>query len=76
MNLFLKVTPKIVVYRRKFVGKSHTKRFGQVWGTSGKNSSHAQKFACSYTYVQWLAKIVLHKGSKVTKLHFHHSKVR
>jgi len=24
--------------------------FGQVWGTSGKNPSHPQKFACSYTY--------------------------
>ena len=26
------------------------KLFGQVWGNSGKNPSHSQKFACSYTY--------------------------
>jgi len=26
------------------------KLFGQVWGNSGKNPSHPQKFACSYTY--------------------------
>jgi len=24
--------------------------FGQVWGNLGKNPSHPQKFACSYTY--------------------------
>jgi len=23
--------------------------YGQVWGNSGKNPSHPQKFACSYT---------------------------
>jgi len=26
------------------------KLFGQVWGNSGKNPSHPQTFACSYTY--------------------------
>jgi len=26
--------------------------FGQVWGNLGKNYSHPQKFACSYTY-EW-----------------------
>jgi len=26
------------------------KFFGQFWGNSGKNLSHPQKFACSYTY--------------------------
>jgi len=31
--------------------KSTKKLFGQVWGNSGKNPSHLQKFACSYTYV-------------------------
>jgi len=25
--------------------------FGQIWGNLGKNLSHPQKFACSYTYV-------------------------
>jgi len=30
--------------------KLHKKLFGQVWGNSGKNPSHPQKFACSYTY--------------------------
>jgi len=27
------------------------KLFGQVWGNSGKNLSHPQKFTCYYTYV-------------------------
>jgi len=31
--------------------------FGQVWGNVGKNASHPQKVACSYTYVQGLVKI-------------------
>jgi len=30
---------------------------------SGKNS-HAQKFACSYTYVQWLAKNIFAEEAK------------
>jgi len=29
------------------------KVFGQVWGNSGKNPSHPQKIACSYTYVSY-----------------------
>jgi len=66
----LEVTPKIVVYGRKFVGKSHTKLFGQVWGTSGKNPSHAQKFACSYIYVQGLAKNSFAEGAKSGKIAF------
>jgi len=35
---------------RKFVSKCHTKTFRRVWGSSGKNPSLTQKFACSYTY--------------------------
>jgi len=31
--------------------------FGQVCGNLGKNSSHPQKFACSYTCVWHLLKI-------------------
>ena len=76
MNPFLEATPKRVLYGRKFVSKSHTKLFGQVWGTSGKNPSHAQKFACSYTYVQGLPKNIFARGLKVAKFHFHHSKLR
>jgi len=38
---------------RKFVGKVAQKLLGQVWENSGKNPSHTQKFACSYTYVFW-----------------------
>jgi len=30
--------------------------FGQVWGNVGKNPSHPQNFACSYTYVKGLVK--------------------
>jgi len=49
----LEVTPKKVFMI--FVGenlweKLPKKLFGQVWGNSGKNPSHSQKFACSYTY--------------------------
>jgi len=28
--------------------------FDQVWGNLGKNTSHLQKFACSYTYAPLL----------------------
>jgi len=66
----LEVTPKRVLYGRKFVGKSHTKLFGQVWGTSGKDSSHAQKFACSCIYVQGLAKNIFAEGAKSGKISF------
>ena len=72
----MEVTPKRVLYGRKFVGKSHTKLFGQVCETSGKNPSHARKFACSYTYVQGLAKNIFAEGPKVAKFNFHHSKLR
>ena len=40
------------ICRWKFVGKVAQKRFGQVWVNSGKNPSHPQKFACSYTYAR------------------------
>jgi len=34
-----------------FFGRSFSLEFfGQVWGNLGKNHSHPQKFACSYTY--------------------------
>ena len=38
------------LWRKKFVGKSRTKLFVQVCGNSGKNPSHLQNFASSYTY--------------------------
>ena len=74
--LFWRSHQKRVLYGRKFVGKSHTKLFGHVWGTSGKNPSHAQKFACSYSHAQGLAKNIFAGGPKVAKFHFHHSKLR
>jgi len=49
----LEVTPKTVLHvlcGRKFVGKRRTKGFRESLGNSGKNPSHPQKFACSYTY--------------------------
>jgi len=52
------------------------KLFGQVWGTSGKNPSHAHKFTCSYNYVQGLAKNIFAGGPKVAKFHFCHWKLR
>jgi len=36
MNPFFGGHTKRVLYGRKFVGKSHTKHFGQVWGLRGK----------------------------------------
>jgi len=36
---------------RKFVDKSRTTTFRQVWGNTGKNPLHPQKFACTCTYV-------------------------
>jgi len=36
---------------RKSVGKVAYKRFGKIWENSGKNPSHPQNFAYSYTYV-------------------------
>jgi len=35
------------------------KHFVQVWGNSGKNPSHPQKFAFSYTYATQLGKVFL-----------------
>jgi len=49
----LEVTPKTglrVLCGRKFVGKRRTKAFRESCRNSGKNPSHPQKFACSYTY--------------------------
>jgi len=64
MNHFLEVTPKRVLNGGNFESKSHTKLFGQVWGTSGKNPSHGPKFACSYTYVQGLPQNIFATGPK------------
>ena len=50
---FLEATPQTgfhTLFRRKFVGKRRTKRFGQIRGDSGKNPSHPRTFAYSYTY--------------------------
>jgi len=44
--------------------------FGQVWGTSGKNRSHAQKFACYYAYAQGLAKYIFAGWAKSGKISF------
>jgi len=38
-----------------FPGQKSQQTFGQVWRSSGKNRSHAQKFAC-YIYAQGLVK--------------------
>jgi len=34
---------------KMFVQKVAQNFFGQIWGISGKNPSHPQKFPCSYT---------------------------
>jgi len=47
-----------------------TQNFRQVWGTSGNNPSHAQKFSCSYAYVQGLAKNMFAGGAKSGKISF------
>ena len=43
----------LILWGRKFVGKSLIKTFRASLGTSGKNPSHPQKFACSYTYAYY-----------------------
>ena len=37
-------------HMQTFSWRSSKKLFRQVWRNSGKNPSHPQKFACSYTY--------------------------
>jgi len=52
-TLFLEVTPKTglhVLCTRKFVLKRRIKLFRQVWGNSGKNTSHPPKFPYCSTY--------------------------
>jgi len=52
-TFFLEVTSKNGLHDRcgwKFLGKSRTKLFEKVWGDSGKNPSHFQKFASFCTY--------------------------
>jgi len=51
-DLILEVIPKKVfmIFEGKICRQSRPKHFGQVWENSGKNPSHSQKFACSYTY--------------------------
>jgi len=49
----LEATPKTdlhVLCGRKSWAKAAQKLFRKVCGNSGKNPSHPQKFACSYTY--------------------------
>jgi len=53
-----KMTPNVCkitwrLFWRSFFWRSKVaqKFFGQVWGNSGKNPSHPQKFACTYTYL-------------------------
>jgi len=41
--------PKYGFYEKIFTQKSAKNFFGQVWENSGKNPSHLQTFACSYT---------------------------
>jgi len=45
--------------------------FGQVWGNLGKNPSHPQKFACSYTYAQNTASKSQHLPSTLAKHRFY-----
>jgi len=49
--------------------KSH-KTFRASLGSSGKNPSHAQKFGCSFTYVQGLVKNMFAGGAKSGKIVF------
>jgi len=54
----------------EFFGEKSHKTFRAILESSGKNLSHAQKFACSYTYVQGLAKIEFAGGAKSGKISF------
>jgi len=49
----LEVTPKkvfMIFVGEKLQTKLVQKLVGQVWRNTGKNPSHLQIFACSYTY--------------------------
>jgi len=49
MKIF-EVIPKMICVGTNAYSKSCLKLFRQVWGNSGKNILHPQKFACFYTY--------------------------
>jgi len=52
-DLFFFCHPKNGHHEKLFAQKAAKKIFfGQVWENSGKNLSHSQKFACSYTYTR------------------------
>jgi len=53
IKIFLGDAPKTdlhVLCGKNLWAKVAQKRFGQVWGNSGRNSSHPKKVSCSYTY--------------------------
>jgi len=45
------------LHEKIFAQKVTQKYFGQVWGNSGKNPSHPQIYACSYTHMTLYALI-------------------
>jgi len=49
-DVFLKVIPKMIFVGENLSAKLAQTLFGQVWGNSGKNTSHPQTFPFSYNY--------------------------
>jgi len=70
MNPFFEVTPKKGFFIGENLLAKVTQNFRQIWGTLGNNPSHAQKFSCSYTYVQGLVKNMFAGGAKSGKILF------
>jgi len=56
--------PKNGRHEKLFAQKVVHNFFGQVWENLGKNPSHPQKFACSYTYVSGYRDTEPHKHSE------------
>jgi len=66
----LEVTPNIVLYGKKSVGKSHTKLFGQVWGLRAKILRTPTNLAASSLMSRDWAKICLQGRAKSGKIVF------
>jgi len=73
MNPFFGGHTKRVLYVRKLLAKV-TQNFSGKSGIFGEKSR--RKFACSYTYVQGLAKIIFAEGAKSGKISFSPSETK
>jgi len=59
---FFRGHPKNGLHEKIFAQEVAQNFFGRVWGNSGKNLLHPQKFACSYTHVKAFKNRAVHSG--------------